>query len=226
MHRKLDSDIADAKSLLNTSAQTTKNLKARLKGLTDKKKEAGKAPRNSQAGANRFDIPIPKIQGAAAATIGQGMASSSESIPTTDNQDSDIEMPVQEIAPVDIRSLGAITIETAFKSATADDEDTAEKHEVAPANVPSFSHIPTHELPVFQHPVPGHWHAPGETVNDKSENSKAGSSLMNTTSHWHPGFELPPFDLELFNAALETEPIPVLTAAEVAAHMFLRGLKN
>ena len=43
----------------------------------------------------------------------------------------------------------------------------------------------------------------------------------------HPGLKLPPFDLELFNAALETEPIPEPTPAEVAAYLFLRGsLRN
>ena len=40
-HCKLDSDIADTRYLLNASAQTAKDLKAQLKELTNKKKEAG-----------------------------------------------------------------------------------------------------------------------------------------------------------------------------------------
>lgn len=39
---------------------------------------------------------------------------------------------------------------------------------------------------------------------------------------FHPGFELPPLDLELLNAALENESIPEPTAAEVAAYLFLK----
>ena len=62
-HRKLDDDIADTRSLLSVSAQTAKDLKAQLKELTEKKKEAGKAPRNSQAASNKFNTPIPKIRG-------------------------------------------------------------------------------------------------------------------------------------------------------------------
>jgi hypothetical protein len=65
---------------------------------------------------------------------------------------------------------------------------------------------------------------PMAVTNNLNEDSEAGSSLMYNTSHWHPGFELP-FDLESFNAAvaaLEFEPIPEPTAAEVAAHQFLR----
>jgi hypothetical protein len=78
---------------------------------------------------------------------------------------------------------------------------------------------------MFQPPAPGP--APtrdSETLalavtNNLNEDLEAG--LMYHTFHWHPGFELP-FDLESFNAALEIEPIPEPTAAEVAAHQFLR----
>jgi septal ring factor EnvC (AmiA/AmiB activator) len=62
-HRKLDSDIADTRSLLNASAETAKDLKTQLKELMEKKKEAGKVPRNTQATSNKFNIPIPKIRG-------------------------------------------------------------------------------------------------------------------------------------------------------------------
>jgi hypothetical protein len=41
---------------------------SQLKELTEKKKEAGKAPRNSQAASNKFNVPIPKIRGGSTAT--------------------------------------------------------------------------------------------------------------------------------------------------------------
>ena len=87
-HHKLDSDIADTRSLLNASAQTAKDLKAHLKELTDKKKEAGKAPRNSQAPLNKFNIPIPKIQG------GSTTFELNPHSPTPNE--------IQDIAPIDI----------------------------------------------------------------------------------------------------------------------------
>ena len=43
-HHQLDSDIADVKSLLNNSTHNMKELKARLKELSERKKEAGKSP--------------------------------------------------------------------------------------------------------------------------------------------------------------------------------------
>jgi hypothetical protein len=62
-HVKLINEIADVKSLLDNSTQQTKELKARLNELAEKKKDAGKSPRNIQAPSNRFNTPIPKIQG-------------------------------------------------------------------------------------------------------------------------------------------------------------------
>jgi hypothetical protein len=41
-------------------------------------------------------------------------------------------------------------------------------------------------------------------------------------ARYHPGFELPPFDLDLFNMALENEPVAEPTAEEVAAYHFLK----
>ena len=76
-HQELDSDIADTRSLLDTSAQMTKDLKAQLKELTDKKKEAGKSPQKSQAALNKFNIPIPKIQ-----SVSATIEAASESTPT------------------------------------------------------------------------------------------------------------------------------------------------
>ena len=61
-HIKLMNEIADVKSLLETSTQTTKELKTRLNGLAEKK-DAGKSPRKIHAPSNRFDTPVPEIQG-------------------------------------------------------------------------------------------------------------------------------------------------------------------
>jgi hypothetical protein len=240
MHRKLDDDIADTKSLLNTSVQATKDLKAHLKGLTGKKKEAaasGKAHRSSQVDANKFNIPIPKIQGHGAATTRMASSHGSESTPlaTIDSEscnkdwDSDIEM--QEITSVNVEmeeiayvqgSSTTVTVETIF-TATSDDKDTNHN-----SNGPLVSYIPTHELPMFQPPATAA-SAPtqaGETVTN-NDSEEAGLMYHTSPSHWHPEFELPPFDLELFNAALEIEPIPEPSAAEIAAHLFLRrSLQN
>lgn len=65
-HVKLMNEIADVKSLLGTSTQTTKELKTRL---AEKKKDTGKSPRKIQAPSNRFDTPVPKIQGLLSATV-------------------------------------------------------------------------------------------------------------------------------------------------------------
>lgn len=62
-HLQLDNAIADVKTRLTQSTQISKDLKAELKELGDKKKEAGKSPRNSHAPSNLFKVPIPKIQG-------------------------------------------------------------------------------------------------------------------------------------------------------------------
>ena len=43
-HTKLANQIADIKSLLDNSTQKTKELKAQLNELTEKKKDAGKSP--------------------------------------------------------------------------------------------------------------------------------------------------------------------------------------
>ena len=64
----LDDDIADTRSLLNSFSQTMKDIKARLKELTDRKKEAGKVLRNNQAASNKFNVPIPKIGAGSALT--------------------------------------------------------------------------------------------------------------------------------------------------------------
>ena len=40
----------------------------------------------------------------------------------------------------------------------------------------------------------------------------------------NPGFEIPPFDLGLFNAMLEQEPVSEPTSEEVAALFFLKAI--
>jgi len=94
-HRKLDDDIADTRSLLNTSTQAMKDLKTQLKELTDKKKEAGKAPWNNQAVSNKFDVPILKIRAGSATTNAEF-----ELTPGSPTPNEDVEM--QEIMPIDL----------------------------------------------------------------------------------------------------------------------------
>ena len=256
MHCKLDSDIADTRSLLNTSAQATKNLKIQLKELTEKKKDAGKSPRKSQAGANKFNIPIPKIQGITSTILSsestpttnsesdtemqkktpiadiqvRGISESeSESTPTFEDDLKDIEMGSEEITHVDVKSASVATaVETASTLTSESNLKAADSEmlQIAPINVPGqlVDHTPTHELLMFKPPVPSDalvWTQAVETINNGSE--EMGLTQMSRyTSHWHPGFELPPLDLELLNATLENEPIPEPTAAEVAAYLFLR----
>ena len=215
MHHKLDDDIADTRSLLNTSVQATKDLKAHLKGLTDKKKEAagGKTQRNSHAGANTFNIPIPKIQGRDAAAT--RMVSSSESTPvvttgtTVDlpvdsnlnkNSDSNLDIDMQEISPVYLNTP------------SRDHGDTATASTAIETTSESAPDVEMEEIAYLQ---------------GSSTTVETNSTPTSYLSHWHPGFDLPPFDLELFNATFEMEPIPELSDAEVAAHLFLRrSLQN
>ena len=62
-HLQLHTDIIQIKNQLADSAQNRKELKAKLKDLTEKKKEVGKSPRNIEAPSNRFKIAIPEIVG-------------------------------------------------------------------------------------------------------------------------------------------------------------------
>jgi hypothetical protein len=178
----LDDDIADTRSLLNSSSQTMKDLKAQLKELTDKKKEAGKAPRNSQAMSNKFNVPIPKI--------GAGSA-------TTDV---------------------AIEFRVAPSSAPDSGVDSVEVQEIAPVDVPivNYAMAPTQQddFSVFQplSPVPGVLGLPSEI----------GTHYDSEDARYHPGFDLPPLDLDLFNLMLENEQVPEPTAEEIAAYEFLK----
>ena len=146
-HHKLDDDIADTRSLLNTSTQAMKDLKTQLKELTDKKKESGKAPWNSQAVSNKFNVPIPKIR------------------------------------------AGSATTEAAFELAPSSPTPNNKNVEIAPIVLP------------FEIGTPS---------NDSDE------------AMYHPGFDFPPLDLDLFNMVLENEPVPEPTAEETAAYQFLK----
>ena len=129
-HHKLDSDIADTRSLLNASAQTAKDLKAHLKELTDKKKEAGKAPRNSQVLSDKFNIPIPKIQGGSMTT--KAAFELNPCSPTPNEKD--IEM--QEIAPVDILFVNHT------ETPTQHDNSSLFQPPVLPGNAPTGVGLP------------------------------------------------------------------------------------
>lgn len=102
-HVKLVNEIADVKSLLDNSTQQTKELKARLNELAEKKKEAGKSPRKIQAPSNRFNTPIPKIQGLSintaspATTNNSASASAVASAATVTGQNSDVQLESPEV---------------------------------------------------------------------------------------------------------------------------------
>ena len=181
-HRKLDNDIVDTRSLLDISSQTTKDLKAQLKELTDKKKEAGKTPRNSQAASNKFNVPIPKIgAGSLSATTDVAFELAPSSAPNSD-------VEKQEIQPIDVPIVN---------------------YAMAPT-------VPTHhdDFSAFQplSPVPG-------VLGLLSE---IGTHYDSEDARYHPGFDLPPLDLDLFNLMLENEQVPEPTAEEIAAYQFLK----
>jgi hypothetical protein len=45
----------DVRAQIVTTSQAQKELKAKLKDLTEKKKEAGRTPRHNRAAAHKFD---------------------------------------------------------------------------------------------------------------------------------------------------------------------------
>ncbi|KJA24730.1 hypothetical protein HYPSUDRAFT_53539 [Hypholoma sublateritium FD-334 SS-4] len=71
-------------SRLYKSAQATKDLKAELKELSEKRKAAGKSPRHAHAPKNRFDVSIPKIRGFSNA--GLSIASPSHIVNNSDSE--------------------------------------------------------------------------------------------------------------------------------------------
>ena len=158
-----------------------------MKELTDKKKEAGTAPRISQAGSNKFNVPIPKIQpgtSAAAAT-------------TTSDSDMAFEL-------------------TASSPAT----DVDSMQETMAIDVP-FAITPTHhhDLSVVQPPSPP---LPSDAPTGLPSETHGLSYDSVEEATYHPGFDLPPLDLDLFNMVLEKKLIPGPTAEEVAAYLFLK----
>lgn len=171
-HRKLDSDIADTKSLLNASAQTAKDLKAQLKELTEKKKEVGKSPRKSQAVSNKFTIPIPKIRGSSTTTT---MTNAVFEHNPNDNNLSQAVFPSPVQPPSPVPGLGDAGDAPTMTGVTA----------------------------------PG----PGPYIN----------SAESEEDYDHPGFHLPPLDLDLLYMSLEKEPVAEPTAEEVAAYHFLKN---
>jgi hypothetical protein len=183
-HRKLDSDIADTRSLLNASAQTAKDLKAQLKELTEKKKEVGKSPRNSQAASNKFNIPIPKIRGGS--TTGTTMTNHAvfEHNPSfpTDNHLS----PSQAVFPNRVPSQSASPSRLGVLALTG------------LGDAPTMTGVMSLDT--------------GPYINFESEEE-----------YDHPGFHLPPLDLDLLYMTLEKEPVAEPTAEEVAAYNFLKN---
>ena len=52
--------------------------------------------------------------------------------------------------------------------------------------------------------------------------SEMGTPYDSEETRYHRKFDLPTLDLDLFNMALENEPVPEPTAEEVAAYQFLK----
>ena len=177
-HRTLDSDIADTRSLLNASAETVKGLKVQLKELTDKKKDAGKAPRNSQMTSNKFNVPIPKIQGTTSSSGALNASCATTIIPSTHDNLNLSESPPPFQPPIPLPVAG------------------------------DASDVPTGVLGL-----------PLEVLETPQAYTASGSS---EELNYHPGYELPPFDLDLFMLTLENEPVAEPTAEEIAAYHFLK----
>jgi chromosome segregation ATPase len=63
-HHAIDDSMDDVQAQIVTTSQAQKELKAKLKDLTEKKKEAGRTPRHNRAAAHKFDsVRIPAICG-------------------------------------------------------------------------------------------------------------------------------------------------------------------
>lgn len=169
-HLKLDNQITEVKSLLTTDtpSQTTKDLKAQLKDLQAQKKEAGKSPRHSQAPSNRFNVPIPKIQGL---QLSQQSNHTSQSPP---------------VSPENSESNG---IQEDFSAMLTERTD------------------PSHHY--LEHMA--------------EESTLRAAFEIDRTVGTHAAFDFQPFDVDSFLTMLDKEPIPGPTAAEMAAHQYLRA---
>jgi len=243
-HRQLDSDIADVKSLLGNSTHNTKELKARLKELSDRKKEAGKSPRNSQAPSNRFDIPIPKIRGQTAII----KTAPPLEAPRAPLDVSPREGPLLNAPPLDAPLLNAPPLEASLLEAPPLEAPPLEAPllEALPLDAPPLDTPPLDTLlldtPLLDAPfleVPPFDVSPFETslsfgFDLDLFNTTLDAPLLDTLLLEVPpsdmssfeastlGFEIPPFDLDLFNAMLEREPVPQPTSLEIAALFFLK----
>ena len=87
------------------------------------------------------------------------------------------------------------------------------------------SETPTHHWhnnlnlsgPHWQPPVP---HNPPTGVLGLP--MEIGTTTHNSEERYHPGFEFPPLNLDLFNTALENKLVAEPTAEELAAYCFLK----
>lgn len=174
VHVQLDDDISDIKSRIGSSAQETKDLKEKLKKLSDKKKEMGQSPRHSQAPSNRHNFPIPQIR--------------PQALPMTSN---------------DPASLSSINRDIDFSMSKS-----PPAVQLAESSYDDISQLQYHEA--FD-------------MSIDSPLDMNGSASTNFDGHVLD-FEVPPFNLDAFNAALEDRPIPQPTAEELQAHEFLRAL--
>ena len=145
-HVKLMNEIADVKSLLNTSTQMTKDLKTWLNELSMKKKDAGKSPRKTQAPSNRFDTPVLKIQGLSSLIETMSLATSitTNSVSASDVASSrqpldDNSVSTSDVAssgqPLDDNSVSASDITSSGQPL----DDSEMQNEVTPCEIPLAS---------------------------------------------------------------------------------------
>ena len=93
----------------------------------------------------------------------------------------------------------------------------------------SNNHTPAPDPPLGNNqqpqllPTPSAFHA-GVLRLEADTSIKLSSETLTETFEPHPGFEIPPFDLELFTEMLDQMPVPERTAAELEAHQFLREM--
>jgi uncharacterized protein YlxW (UPF0749 family) len=70
IHNDLDSNIDDVREQISAASHAQKELKAKLKDLTEKKKEAGRTPRHNRSRSRYDGIEIPTIRGLNTVSIG------------------------------------------------------------------------------------------------------------------------------------------------------------
>lgn len=96
---------------------------------------------------------------------------------------------------------------------------------------PSF---PTHNdlsqvMFQVQPPVPGNSDAPVAVATEVMPvglllaELESGNPYIDSEENFHPGFQLPPLDLDLLYMTLENEPVAEPTAEEIAAYFFLNN---